>query len=322
MRFLALTLVAAAVMFGSALPARAADPETSFLRLNGYQGVAEQVLTPADNRVLFGTVGNFNSQPDLFISYVDLNTFDRWQITLVPANGTPLAPGTYVAGGFGDFFSGRPVMQVLHFGGSGSFDCQSGTFTIHSLDGPQLFDVSWTQICEGRAVSGRAVFRQPPDLEAPRIFVPDPIVIASQVPEGATVGYEVRVIDDIDPHPALVCTPAAGSLFPLGLSTVTCTATDAAGRTSTASFTVYVLSAAEMLAGLHNYVQAIVADPYKHVLSVTLTRAEQELGAGRTQNACNSLRTFELQVRAQEDRIPPAPDLIYAAEHLRFLLSC
>ena len=36
----------------------------------------------------------------------------------------------------------------------------------------------------------------------------------------------------------LVCTPASGSIFAIGTQTVTCTATDAAGNTGSASFTI------------------------------------------------------------------------------------
>jgi hypothetical protein len=42
------------------------------------------------------------------------------------------------------------------------------------------------------------------------------------------------------PGVAVVCNPASGSCFPLGVTTVTCTATDAVGNTATCSFPVSV----------------------------------------------------------------------------------
>src|SRR6185503_5101823 len=42
---------------------------------------------------------------------------------------------------------------------------------------------------------------------------------------------------------SLVCSPASGSTFPLGSPTVTCTASDAAGNTSSATFNVVVKDA-------------------------------------------------------------------------------
>ncbi|NOT32461.1 MAG: CehA/McbA family metallohydrolase [Planctomycetes bacterium] len=52
--------------------------------------------------------------------------------------------------------------------------------------------------------------------------------------------YMVAAQDAEDPAPVLVCTPPSGSLFPLGDTLVTCTATDRAGNQSTCSFAVTV----------------------------------------------------------------------------------
>jgi hypothetical protein len=38
----------------------------------------------------------------------------------------------------------------------------------------------------------------------------------------------------------VTCTPASGSTFPLGATTVTCSATDTAGNTGSSTFTVTV----------------------------------------------------------------------------------
>jgi hypothetical protein len=49
-------------------------------------------------------------------------------------------------------------------------------------------------------------------------------------------------VDDVDGPLALVtCTPASGSTFPLGTTTVTCSATDSSGNTGSGSFTVTVV---------------------------------------------------------------------------------
>jgi uncharacterized repeat protein (TIGR03803 family) len=56
-----------------------------------------------------------------------------------------------------------------------------------------------------------------------------------------TVTYtQPNATDAVDGTDAVVCTPASGSSFPLGTTTVNCTSTDRAGNTSTASFTVTV----------------------------------------------------------------------------------
>lgn len=59
-------------------------------------------------------------------------------------------------------------------------------------------------------------------------------------PPGSVVFYSVTASDDIDPAPALVCTPPSGSFFPRGTTLVTCTATDASGNQSVCQFPVVV----------------------------------------------------------------------------------
>ena len=46
--------------------------------------------------------------------------------------------------------------------------------------------------------------------------------------------------DNCDPSPTVVCSPPSGSIFPVGTTTVTCTATDECGNTSSSSFDVTV----------------------------------------------------------------------------------
>ncbi|WP_353750715.1 HYR domain-containing protein [Peribacillus frigoritolerans] len=57
---------------------------------------------------------------------------------------------------------------------------------------------------------------------------------------GAVVNYPPPTVSDNCPGATAVCTPATGTFFPVGTTTVTCTATDAAGNTTTCSFTVTV----------------------------------------------------------------------------------
>src|SRR5213076_1842373 len=52
--------------------------------------------------------------------------------------------------------------------------------------------------------------------------------------------YTTSAVDIVDGALAVSCTPASGSTFPLGATTVTCAATDARGNGRTASFTVTV----------------------------------------------------------------------------------
>jgi HYR domain len=80
------------------------------------------------------------------------------------------------------------------------------------------------------------------DTEPPIIVCsPDITVIGDPDLGGAIVNYPNPLVSDNCPGAAAVCSPPPGSLFPFGTTTVTCTATDAAGNTATCSFTVTVV---------------------------------------------------------------------------------
>ncbi len=78
------------------------------------------------------------------------------------------------------------------------------------------------------------------DGTGPVITVPAPISAPATSPSGATVTYSATATDAVDGTVAVTCTPPSGSLFPLGSTTVSCTATDNVGNRSTASFAITV----------------------------------------------------------------------------------
>ena len=78
------------------------------------------------------------------------------------------------------------------------------------------------------------------DTTAPTLTVPANITTSAIVPFGVSVTFSVTVTDDKDPAPALVVSPPSGTMFPVGTTTVTATATDWKGNTSTKTFDVTV----------------------------------------------------------------------------------
>jgi hypothetical protein len=76
----------------------------------------------------------------------------------------------------------------------------------------------------------------------PLITVPEVVTAEATSASGANVTYFVDGFSFVDPPPApsIACNHPSGSLFPLGSTSVTCTATDSFGSTS-ASFTVLVV---------------------------------------------------------------------------------
>jgi len=78
------------------------------------------------------------------------------------------------------------------------------------------------------------------DAAPPAVSVPAPIIAEAAGPGGATVSFTATAADAVSGAQTTFCTPASGSLFPLGTTLVTCSATDPAGNKGSASFTVTV----------------------------------------------------------------------------------
>ena len=76
------------------------------------------------------------------------------------------------------------------------------------------------------------------DTISPTLVLPPSVVLNATSPDGVVHTYSVIATDDQDPAPVVVCNPVSGSVFPLGTTTVNCTATDASGNTDIGSFDV------------------------------------------------------------------------------------
>lgn len=78
------------------------------------------------------------------------------------------------------------------------------------------------------------------DVTPPVVTVESKTVEATG-PDGATTTYAASATDNVDGPLTPACSPASGSLFGLGATTVTCEATDAAGNTGTGTGTITVV---------------------------------------------------------------------------------
>jgi uncharacterized protein len=85
-----------------------------------------------------------------------------------------------------------------------------------------------------------AYFHLPaPDTTAPVLHLHDLTVEATSA-AGAAVSYSVSATDNVDGDVPVNCDPASGSTFPLGATTVNCSATDKHNNVATGSFTLTV----------------------------------------------------------------------------------
>jgi len=140
-------------------------------------------------------------------------------------------------------------------------------------------------------------------------------------PSGATVTYPLPAVSDPDDTtpPTAVCTPPSGSVFPIGTTTVTCTATDSDDLNSPvhATFTVTVVGAAAQLAALR---QAVDALGFDNIPALIAGIAQQQLSAGHPTLACQTLNQFITDVRLQVPASTAAP-LIADAERIQAVLG-
>src|SRR5262249_43360357 len=79
------------------------------------------------------------------------------------------------------------------------------------------------------------------DQAPPDVTCPGNASVEATGANGATLTSSASATDDCSLDPAVGCVPPSGSAFPLGMTTVICTATDEASRTSSCSFDVTVL---------------------------------------------------------------------------------
>ena len=83
------------------------------------------------------------------------------------------------------------------------------------------------------------------DTVAPVVTVPAKVTLQATSPAGATYSFSATAVDNVDGAVTAACTPASGSTFAIGSTTVTCTATDNAGNTGSGSFVVTVVDTVE-----------------------------------------------------------------------------
>ncbi len=152
------------------------------------------------------------------------------------------------------------------------------------------------------------------DTVPPSITPPADIVELPESPAGNVVTYAPLAADACDSFPTVACAPPSGSTFAPGTTTtVQITASDDSGNTSHASFTVHILSAAEVLPGMNAIVQDLQADGRLNKgeangLSMNLKNIQASLARGNTNATRGQLEGFIDKVRSfmQSGKLPQA----------------
>jgi hypothetical protein len=234
-------------------PGEVAIPTSgTFLYMNSRPGdyigaSVEHLYTSADSAI----GGSLSAGGNFFSASVNQANFTHWWfVDLQAPSGQELAAGSYENAQRWPFQP--PDVPGLSVSGDGrGCNTLTGQFDVNALDyaptGELLvFEADFEQHCEGNpaALFGRIRIENPPpppDETAPTLHLPGDLTVEAPDGNGANVWYSAWATDDRDPAPRLECNPDSGSLFPVGTTTVECTATDRAGNTGTGSFAVSVL---------------------------------------------------------------------------------
>jgi hypothetical protein len=235
----------------------------SFTVLAGQTTDVDSVNTPAQANLqldLRGGTAAVNGMSLLFSNVMAPgNTIVVQSGTCIPSCSPP-PTGYQIAGShYWDIsttatYTG-PIVVCLHYdpteicGGLASCPKESSIVLLHdagagfvNITRPGSLNTQTKQIC-GTTMSlspfAIAVPLAQPNT-SPTVAVPADKAVEATGPSGATVTFAATAADAEDGALAPTCVPASEATFPIGSTTVTCTATDSAGATGSASFIVTV----------------------------------------------------------------------------------
>ncbi len=125
--------------------------------------------------------------------------------------------------------------------GAVPIDCTPPSGSVFKLGGT-VVSCTATDVAGNMATASFLVMvRTGPDTIKPTITVPPNLTVKTTSQSGEQVKYSVSVTDNFNDPVQLTCDPPSGSMFAVGDTTITCTATDLAGNVATNSFVVTVV---------------------------------------------------------------------------------
>jgi HYR domain/WD40-like Beta Propeller Repeat len=165
----------------------------------------------------------------------------------------------------------------------------------------------------------------PPDGALALQGLPEDIAVDATGPSGAVVTYvPPTAIDGGGEMLSVACDPQSSSTFPIGTTTVFCTATepDNPNNSVSGSFAVRVRGTAEQLENLADVVEGIGPGGS---LANKIASIQKQLDEGNIDDACGTLRAFVRQVESQADKhiaAGPAATLIASAQRIQQVVPC
>jgi uncharacterized membrane protein len=143
------------------------------------------------------------------------------------------------------------------------------------------------------ATTHAVTFTVTPPNTPPTLTLPGNLIVPASSPSGVTVSFSVAANDAEDGVFRATCTPASGSLFAIGTTTVACSAVDTGGLDATGSFTVTVLGPVDQI---NTLIAQLPATAPGRALENTLRIARTAITANRPLVAAVTLSAFDVQV--------------------------
>jgi hypothetical protein len=231
------------------------------------------------------------------------------------ANNDPHLPSAVLNAGSPDAVDNCPDMKVT-----------SERSDKAAIDAPfpvGVTTVTWTATDASGNVSSAKQLITVHDNEAPSMTVPADMTVPATTPNGAVVNFTLSASDNVGVTSSS-CEPQSGSQFPIGPMSVQCTAVDAAGNETKASFNVFVTDARTQLQSLLAYMNALgLANGTGNPLINQVQAAFDHVGVD-THVACVKLNDFLAMIPKKGRQIPFSTTSYMTTEATRIMsvLGC
>ena len=145
------------------------------------------------------------------------------------------------------------------------------------------------------------------DTTAPVLEIPADLAVAATSPAGAVVSFTATATDVVDGADTVSCTPASGTNFAVGQTTVTCSTQDAAGNEAASqSFSVFVTDTQSHSDAVHSLLDISdvlktlgLSNAVEHDLHGRLIDTATTAGQGDQAATCQAFDAFTASAGAQ-----------------------
>ena len=212
-------------------------------------------------------------------------------ITFSPAAPGNTVPGSGSQGAVVPYSAAASDLVDALLGATVSVSCSIDGQTVPATSTTRLFQYGTTAItCTATDSHGNIATSTfsivVVDATPPVVTVPGNVTLQASTPSGTPHVFSVTALDNVDGAVSAICTPASGSTFKIGATTVTCSAQDAAGNSGSASFVVTV---ADTVAPLVTVPSNIVTTTVNGALTASVSYSASATDLGQPlQVVCSS----------------------------------